>query len=349
MRSFRLKKFVFFPVLLAIALLVSAMPATAARIVPKVDNFILFMDHSSSMKFFYRGQRYVDLGGQSKVVLAKSAMVEFNHLVPPLSYKSGVYTFAPFKQYGAMAPYNKDAVDKAIDPISIDYEHYGRMTSEGPGLLDLDPVIGGLSGKTAVVLFTDGDWNLGIDAVVAARQLQSKYGDKLCFMVVSFADTKKGEEANKAIAALSRCNCFVDGVDFLRNQAARLAFIKCGLYEEVAEMETVVFRSIYFDFDKYNIKSEFIPVLDEGVAIAKSKNAGVILEGHTDSVGTVAYNQALSVRRANSVKAYFVKKGIPANNIEAIGYGKLHPRYDNSTADGRKLNRRVEIKFKPMQ
>jgi len=347
MNGFIVKNMRFVAVMLVLGLACSAMPAFAAKkMVPKVDNIILFLDHSSSMKFTYKEKRQIDLGGQSKIVLAKSAAVEFNKLIPKLTYKSGVYTFAPFKQYGAMAPYNMEAVEKAIDPISIDYEHYGRMTSEGPGLMDLDKVLAAQSGRTAVVLFTDGDWNLGIDAVVAAKQLQAKYGDRLCFMVVSFADNKKGEEANKAIAALSRCGCIVDGDVFLRNQDAREKFVMCGLYDLVDDMESIVFRSIYFDFDKSNIKNEFFPVLDEGVAMAKSKaGSKMILEGHTDSVGSEQYNMALSIRRANSVKAYFVKKGIDANRITAVGYGKSQPRATNATADGRKLNRRVEIKF----
>ncbi len=352
MKNIRLKKARLLSAFLAIAFLLMSIPVSAARLVPKVDNFILFLDHSSSMKFFYKGVRIVDLGGQSKVVLAKSAMVEFNNLVPDLGYKSGVFTFAPFKKYGAMAPYNRAAVDKAIDPISIDYVHYGRMTPMGPGLQSLDTVLGGLSGRTAVVIFSDGDENLGLNAVAEARQLQSKYGDRLCFMVVSFADSKHGEDTLKQIAALSSCNCFVRGEDFLRNQADRVAFIRCGLYEEMTDMsaETVVFRSIYFDFDKSNIKPEFVPVLNEGVAISQSKNnMAVVLEGHTDSVGTDSYNQRLSERRANSVKAYFVKKGVASNRISAVGYGESQPRADNATAEGRKLNRRVEIKFKAMQ
>jgi len=352
MRSFSIRHLRLIPVLLAMALLATALPATAAKLVPTVDNFILFLDHSSSMKFFYKGERIVDLGGQSKIVLAKSAAVEFNKLVPDLGYKSGVYTFAPFKPYSQMAPYNRTAVENAIEPISIEYETYGRVTPMGPGLQSLDTILSRQSGRTAVVIFSDGDANLGIDAVAEAKQLQAKYGDKLCFMVVSFADNAHGESVLKQIAALSRCACFVRGEDFLRNQAARYAFMKCGLYEELKDSaaETVVFRSIYFDFDKSNIKPEFYPVLDEGVAMTKSKpNTGVVLEGHTDSVGTEQYNQALSMRRANSVKAYFVKKGIEANRISTVGYGESQPRADNATAEGRKLNRRVEIKFKPLQ
>jgi len=332
--------------MLIMALVATALPAAAKKMVPKVDNFILFVDHSSSMAFSYKGQRYVQFGGVSKIMMAKSTAVELNKLIPALPYKAGVYTFAPYKQYGAMAPYDKGAVDKAIAPIKTDYEAYGRMTPMGVGLQDLDKVVGGLSGKTAVILFTDGDSNRGIDPVGVAKQMQAKYGDKICFSVVSFADNKNGERINKEIAALSKCGCFALGEELLRNQAAREAFLKCALYDFIDD-EVVIFRSIYFDFDKFNIKKEFIPVLDEGVAIIKSKpNLAVILEGHTDSVGTEKYNMGLSIRRANSVKAYFVKKGVDAGRITAVGFGKMNPRYDNKTAEGRKMNRRVEIKFK---
>lgn len=336
--------------LAALALVAAAAPASAGKLVPKVDNFILFLDHSSSMKFTYNGKSSLDLGGQSKVVLAKSAMTEVNNLIPDLKYTSGVATFAPYKVYGPMAPYSKAAVAKAIDVIPIDYEHYGRVTPMGPGLLALDTVLSGLSGRTAVIIFSDGDANLGIDAVVAAKQLQAKYGDRLCFMVVSFADNKHGEDVLRQIAALSRCSCLVRGDDFLRNQDAREKFMRCGLYELSKEMETAIFRSIYFDFDKAVIKPEFPPVLDEGVAMAKANpGAQVLLDGHTDSVGSEQYNMGLSNRRANAVKAYFVKKGVDASRIVTTGYGKTRPRADNSTAEGRKLNRRVEIRFKSAQ
>jgi OOP family OmpA-OmpF porin len=347
MTAFRFKKMHLLVAMMIMALVATAMPAAAKKVVPKVDNFILFVDQSSSMAWAYKGQRYVQFGGVSKIMMAKSVMVELNKIIPDLGYKSGLFGFAPYKQYLAMAPYNKGAMQKSITTIPVDYDIYGRLTPMGKGLQDLDKVIGGLSGKTAVILVTDGDSNLGIDPVSVAKQLQAKYGDKICFEVISFADNKHGEEVLKAIASLSKCTCFALGEELLRNAAAREAFVRCALYDEI-EDEVVIFRSIYFDFDKYNIKKEFIPVLDEGVNIIKSKaNLQVILEGHTDSVGTEKYNMALSIRRANSVKAYFVKKGIDANRITAVGFGKTQPRYDNKTAEGRKLNRRVEIKFKP--
>ncbi len=99
-----------------------------------------------------------------------------------------------------------------------------------------------------------------------------------------------------------------------------------------------------FDFDKYVIKPEAKAKLDDLV----SKLAGVNLEvivavGHTDSIGTEAYNLALSARRANAVKQYLVSKGIEANRIYTEGKGESQPVADNRTAEGRAKNRRVEI------
>ena len=69
----------------------------------------------------------------------------------------------------------------------------------------------------------------------------------------------------------------------------------------------------------------------------------IIAVGHTDSVGTEAYNQKLSVRRSEAVKAYLVSKGIEKNRVYTEGKGKTQPVADNNTAEGRSKNRRVEI------
>lgn len=110
--------------------------------------------------------------------------------------------------------------------------------------------------------------------------------------------------------------------------------------------EKIVLRGINFDFDKSNIKKEFIPVLDQAVEILKAHpDVKVVVEGYCDGIGTEAYNLKLSERRANSVKQFLVKNGINANNIQTIGYGKAHPIASNKTAEGRAMNRRVEFKI----
>ena len=99
-----------------------------------------------------------------------------------------------------------------------------------------------------------------------------------------------------------------------------------------------------FDFDKSALKPAASTSLDNLVGQIKSLALEVIIAtGHTDSVGTDAYNQKLSVRRADAVKKYLVSKGIAANRIQIEGKGEAQPVADNKTDDGRAKNRRVQI------
>jgi OOP family OmpA-OmpF porin len=100
----------------------------------------------------------------------------------------------------------------------------------------------------------------------------------------------------------------------------------------------------FFDFDKSVLKPEGKAKLDELVGKTKDMNLEVIIAvGHTDSVGSDAYNQKLSIRRAEAVKAYLVSKGIEKNRVYTEGKGEKQPVADNKTAEGRAKNRRVEI------
>ena len=100
----------------------------------------------------------------------------------------------------------------------------------------------------------------------------------------------------------------------------------------------------FFDFDKAVVKPAGKAKLDDLVAKVKGINLEVIIAvGHTDSIGSDAYNQKLSVRRAEAVKAYLVSKGIEKNRIYTEGKGEKQPVASNKTKEGRAKNRRVEI------
>ncbi|GAA0724909.1 hypothetical protein GCM10009105_37940 [Dokdonella soli] len=116
---------------------------------------------------------------------------------------------------------------------------------------------------------------------------------------------------------------------------------------QVMRNEVKLDGDAFFNFDRSNLRPDAIAALDELIAKLKSPSrvsrVGVV--GHTDSVGSVAYNQKLSERRADSAKRYLVAHGIAADQIDARGEGKLHPAYPNDTAANRQKNRRVDIEF----
>jgi len=113
-----------------------------------------------------------------------------------------------------------------------------------------------------------------------------------------------------------------------------------------------VLRGINFDFDKSNIKKEFVPVLDEAAQVLnENPNVSVTVEGHTDSIGPDEYNQGLSERRANAVKAYLTTRGVNASRLDAVGKGEREPVADNTkngrdNPEGRAMNRRAELKVR---
>jgi outer membrane protein OmpA-like peptidoglycan-associated protein len=107
---------------------------------------------------------------------------------------------------------------------------------------------------------------------------------------------------------------------------------------------------VNFDYDKANIRSDARPILDEAAqALKDNPDVNVTIEGHTDSIGSDSYNQALSERRAQAVKAYLVSQGVAASRLSTEGKGESEPIADNTrngrdNPDGRAMNRRAELK-----
>ncbi len=106
---------------------------------------------------------------------------------------------------------------------------------------------------------------------------------------------------------------------------------------------------VSFDFDSAEIKHGFQQTLDKLAEVIRKYDKTVVhVVGHTDSVGSAAYNQRLSLRRAEAVGRYLKARGVAPGRIHTEGRGETEPRATNSTEAGRQLNRRVEIFLKPV-
>jgi outer membrane protein OmpA-like peptidoglycan-associated protein len=106
----------------------------------------------------------------------------------------------------------------------------------------------------------------------------------------------------------------------------------------------VTLYGIHFDFDQATLKPESEPVLRQLLeALQAREGLSVAVEGHTDDVGGDDYNRDLSQRRAQAVVDWLTGNGVAASRLTPVGKGEAEPVADNATADGRALNRRVEV------
>ena len=121
--------------------------------------------------------------------------------------------------------------------------------------------------------------------------------------------------------------------------------IKGATVERVGEGIQVTFASgLLYDFDSDVVKAEARTNLRElAASLHKYPDTDLVIIGHTDQVGTIDYNQALSERRAQSAAAYLVGQGVSGARIDARGLGETEPIATNDTEAGRMANRRVEV------
>jgi outer membrane protein OmpA-like peptidoglycan-associated protein len=146
-------------------------------------------------------------------------------------------------------------------------------------------------------------------------------------------------EAQLQNTAAERAKARLDARD------AQIAALKNTLNAKQTERGTLVtFGDVLFDYNKAELK----PGAQGDIAklasfLQENADRKVIVEGYTDSTGSAAYNQSLSERRANSVRAALVRMGVDPTRIVAQGYGKEYPVADNTSNSGRAMNRRVEV------
>lgn len=105
------------------------------------------------------------------------------------------------------------------------------------------------------------------------------------------------------------------------------------------------YATVLFDFDKYDIRPDMEDKVEKSALALKTTGAKVVLEGHTDSYGTDAYNYALGTKRANAVKKALTAQGVSASQLSTVSYGESKPTCSSDTDDCHQQNRRVEFKL----
>jgi len=205
-------------------------------------------------------------------------------------------------------------------------------------------------GRAAVLILSDGRAPL-VDTMLAVRELSDAHQGELCIFAVQFGDNPEGTWLLRELTRIARCGQVwnhenVNTPEGLESVIRRIFFQRQP--DSDGELYTWVLDGVLFDFDRSEIRPEFYPLLD-GVASVLQGNPAVRvrIEGHTCSIGSVAYNQGLSERRANSVRQALIDRGIHSHRMEAVGYGELRPVRPNDNPVDRAQNRRVEIKPVP--
>lgn len=213
--------------------------------------------------------------------------------------------------------------------------------------------------------------------LVPARQLVDKYGRDLCIHTIYFDADDQAVRLARDVAQVSRCGNVFDGCLALGdpayfNKMIRIVFgderMECldadqdGVCDHADQCPGTPLGAVvdsrgcwiaafaaYFDFDKSVVKKQYLPNIKQAADILKANPArDVVLEGHTDSVGTNEYNLGLGRRRAKAVKAKLAGFGVAPGRLKVKSYGESRPVAPNDTAAGRAKNRRVEIRDMPL-
>jgi len=341
----------------------SAKQFNTAMYESKVDNFVVVLDASSSMRHDYMGN--------SKFVTGKAIAERLNATIPEMGQTAGLRTFghAPVvsknhtELFYGMEKYNSAALAEKLNMVT----EPGGWSPLGTALNAVQTDLEGLPGiHNAVVIISDGmDMEPKIQMVQA---LKDKYGDAICFYPIQVGNEPEGTAFLQEVAQIGDCGFFSNADDLLSGEGMA-AFVekvflmkaggdddkdgvvnaedKCPNTPTGAHVNAVgcwTLDNVMFDFDMDVIKADAYSQLDEVVVILEKNPAmSIELQGHTDNIGSKGYNMDLSLRRANAVAAYLVDKGILRNRMATTGYGYSNPVALNGTKFGRALNRRVNI------
>lgn len=206
------------------------------------------------------------------------------------------------------------------------------LYSDDRELSDAPPGASGVPGQ-----ITEYAFNFPRDQRYLAAKLTRPEGDVYASVYVATETFDHFPETKDHALVL------LDVIETVPMESGMVSVNAASMAEEIAAAGHVALY-INFDFDRADIKPESQPIIDEIKKLLEDDpSLNLTIEGHTDNVGTPAYNKQLSEARARSVVAALTAQGIESGRLNAVGYGLENPIADNSTDEGRAKNRRVEL------
>lgn len=228
---------------------------------------------------------------------------------------------------------------------------FGGRTPYHAVLREARTTLAGKQGVGALVIFSDGLPDDEGEALRAARVLVASRDGRICIHTVQTGDDPMGAAFLGRLTKISGCGTS-RSAESIRNPSAFMQFthdVFAGAGSAPPPAPDVCggvirLRGVEFEFDSDQLTGASSVVLDAAAeGLRGCPNIKVRVEGHTDSVGSDAYNQGLGLRRANAVKGYLAGAGIAPSRLSARSFGESRPIASNETEEGRALNRRVEL------
>jgi OOP family OmpA-OmpF porin len=179
----------------------------------------------------------------------------------------------------------------------------------------------------------------------ALRQEVEALKGRVTNVETSVNDLKKDSDGDGVADQFDKCPGTAAG-SVVDGSGCVIVFPKPDSSALAGQAPATAYSNIQFEFDSSVLRTSSYPVLDATSADLRSTGKKVEIDGFASSEGTAAHNLSLSKDRANSVKTYLVNSGVDAKKVKIKGYGETQPIADNSTEEGRVLNRRVQFKQK---
>jgi OOP family OmpA-OmpF porin len=309
---------------------------TSGELVKKVDNFLVLLDASTTMADKTKNE-------VQKLALAKDLIKCMNETIPNIAMNGGLRAFGPYHLekgliYG-MTGYTKAGLNDTV--LSVDKT--GGTTPIGESIQWARKDLQMTTGKTAVILFSDGMNSMTGDPIAEAAGMKLQFAKDICIYTVLLGNDPQGKANMDGIAKAGECGFVTDAAALLAANGMTDFVTKIFLAKGKMKERVSITLHVEFDFDNDSVRPEYHSDIKEVANFLKAyPKATAVLEGHTDGTGTDEYNLNLSKKRADSIKKYLVEKfGIRASRISTRGYGESLPVATNNTKEGRQQNRRV--------